>query len=122
MGIMNFIVGKSVFGGIADSARTIVKVYKNTKLAYPELPQDELFRLTLKARREHVKRLVRTALYEQDEVIQNDVLDAKGKLFDLVFTELIYEYPVLTEIEINDPKLYQEAREIVLKICKDKSL
>jgi len=119
MSIRKFFISKLGFGGIADSAKTIVKVYRNIKSAYPELPQNELFRLTLKARREHVKKLVKFPLYEQDEVIEKDVLESNGKLFDLVFKELEYEYPILKEIEINDPKLYKEAKEIVMEICNE---
>lgn len=119
MGIRKFFINKLSLGGIADSARTIVKVYKNIKQAYPELPQNELFRLTLKARRDHVKKLVKSPLYEQDEVIEKDVTESNGELFNLVFNELEYEYPVLKEIEINDQSLYQEASEIIMEICKD---
>lgn len=118
MNIRKFFINKLSFGGITDSARTIVKVYKNIKLAYPELPQDETFRLTLKARRDHVKKLIKSPLYEQDEVVKKDVSEASGELFNLVFRELEYEYPILEEIELNDPKLYQEARELVIGICK----
>lgn len=118
MNIRKFFIKKLSFGGIADSAKTIVGVYKNIKLAYPDLSQNELFKMTLEARRNHVRKLVKDLLYEQEEIIERDVSEAKGELFNLVLNELEYEYPVLGEIEINDPNLYQEAREIIREICK----
>lgn len=118
MSIRNFFISKLSFGGIADSAKTIVKVYRNITLAYPKLSQNELFRLTLKARRDHVKKLVKESLYGQDEVIEEDVKEASGNLFELIFKELKYEYPVLKEIETNDPGLYREALCIVKEIVE----
>jgi hypothetical protein len=118
MNIRKFLIKNLSFGGIAESAKTIAKVYTNLASTHPGLSQDELFRLTLKARRDHVKKAVKEPSYEQDEVVEEDIKEASGSLFKLIFRELRYEYPILDEIETNDPGLYSEAQNIVKEIVE----
>ena len=58
-------------GSIGDSAETIMKVYRNLKIAYPNLLEKDLYRLTLKIRRDHVKNMLHNefALYSQNKFI-----------------------------------------------------
>jgi len=106
-------------GSIGDSANTIIKVYKNLKVVYPDLPEKDLYKLVLKTRRDHVKKLHgEFDLYAQDNFINEDV-DAYGSdLSTLIIREIKLEYPILEEIEINDSKLYDEAIVIIKEVVE----
>lgn len=112
---------KHGLGGIGDSARTIYRVYKSSKETFPDLEEEGVFFLTLKLRREHVRKLIKPEFqfFTTIEQMKKDAQDAQGDLAKLIFQELHYEYPILREIEINDSDLYHEAREIVQEILKE---
>lgn len=114
---------KHGFGGIGDSVRTILNVYKDVKKTLPEIEEEAAFFLTLKLRREHVKRLIKPEYqyFLATEQMKKDAKAAQRRLVDLIFQELHYEYPILFEIETNDPSLYREAREIVEELVKEDS-
>lgn len=104
-------------GSIGDSANTIMKVYKNLKVVYPSLSKKDLYKLTLKTRRDHVKKMHdEFELYVQDNFIEDDVNMYGKDLGDLIIREIKLEYPILEEIEINDPKLYSETILIIRKV------
>ena len=107
-------------GSIGDSAETIMKVYKNLKVAYPVLSEKDLYKLTLKARRDHVYNILHNefALYAQDYFIENDVNTYGIDLNTLIIREIKLEYPILDEIKVNDPILYEEAVAIVKNIVE----
>ena len=106
-------------GSIGDSANTIMKVYKNLKEAYPDLSKKDLYKLVLKTRRDHVKKThSEFALYVQDNFIKDDVDTYGNDLNNLIIREIKLEYPILEEIEINDPKLYDEAIVIIKEVVE----
>lgn len=119
MGIRKWFIKRGL-GGIGDSARTIYNVYKSVKETNPELEEEGVFFLTLKLRREHVKKLIKPELqfFAITEQIKKDVQGAQGDLATLIFQELHYEYPILREVEINDNDLYNETKEIVQEIVE----
>lgn len=104
-------------GSVGDSANTIMKVYKNLKIVYPSLSKKDLYKLTLKTRRDHVKKMHdEFELYAQDNFIEDDVNMYGNDLSTLIIREIKLEYPILEEIEINDPKLYSGAILIIRKV------
>jgi len=104
-------------GSVGDSANTIMKVYKNLKTVYPSLSKKDLYKLTLKTRRDHVKKMRdEFNLYAQDNFIEDDVNMYGKDLSALIVREIKLEYPILEEIETNDPKLYSEAILIIRKV------
>lgn len=106
-------------GSVGDSASTIMKMYKNLKIVYPSLSKKDLYKLTLKTRRDHVKKMHdEFNLYAQDNFIEDDVNMYGGDLATLIIREIKLEYPILEEIEINDPKLYDEAIVIIGEVVE----
>lgn len=104
-------------GSVGDSANTIMKVYKNLRIVYSSLSKKDLYKLTLKTRRDHVKKMRdEFNLYAQDNFIEDDVNVYGKDLSALVVREIKLEYPILEEIETNDPKLYSEAILIIRKV------
>jgi len=55
-------------------------------------------------------------LYAQDNFIEDDVNMYGKDLSALIVREIKLEYPILEEIETNDPKLYSEAILIIRKV------
>ena len=112
---------KHGFGGIGDNARTMVKIYAHIKQLLPEAEEEPVLFLTLKTRRDHIKKLIKPInkhclLTEQ---MKNDAKSANGNLSKLIFQELHYEYPILEEISVKDPNLYSEAEKIVNEIVEE---
>lgn len=106
-------------GSIGDSANTIMKVYRNLKAEYPDLSEKDLYKLVLKTRRDHVKKLHdEFNLYAQDNFIKDDVDTYGSDLNTLIIREIKLEYPILEEIEVNDPKLYDEAIVIIREVME----
>ena len=106
-------------GSVGDSANTIMKVYKNLKTVYPSLSKKDLYKLTLKTRRDHVKKMRdEFNLYAQDNFIEDDVNLYGKDLSALIVREIKLEYPILEEIETNDPNLYRETIEIIKKVVE----
>jgi len=104
-------------GSVGDSASTIMKVYKNLKAVYPSLSKKDLYKLTLKTRRDHVKKMHdEFELYARDNFIEDDVNVYGKDLSALIIREIKLEYPILEEIETNDPKLYGETILIIRKV------
>lgn len=106
-------------GSVGDSAKTIMKVHDNLKSVYPSLSTKDLFKLMLKVRRDHVKKMHdEFELYARDNFIEDDVNMYGKDLTSLIVREIKLEYPIVEEIEVNDPKLYSETIEIIKKLVE----
>jgi len=106
-------------GSIGSSTNTIVKVYKNLKITYPNLSEKDLYKMMLNIRRVHVKKIHdEFNLYTQEDFIENDINMYGNDFNTLIIREIKLEYPILEEIEINDPKLYDEAIAIIKSVIE----